>query len=464
MGNSKFVNVNINVDGKTYKAKVQEGLVLGDLYGNGASYFKNNTIFQNNSSEYGEVAWKMGKNEIKMSKSEFALFKNIADNHDEKMGLTLSKKDFDIAIDLYCEGKFTKDISRNLPEGDYAEPHMQDRYGDNYLQAGTKNAKLAIQPYNPDNVINGALDLDYITEKLKNNVTEEVYIAYSGDGIEETYYIDNEGWTCFYNGDKRRTTTDSEGNTVEETYNTSHKIMTTYITKTNGTKEYYINGRLEERTYTKDNKKIHEEYENGKLARREITWDDNKKIYNGKNELIYESSGEYYKEYSNGNVTEELKDIEGSDCYYLDGKLITADGQKIKQQVSNYNVENNPYFNKYEKLDSKTIANEIKELIRFFSKGEKTAEMLDAIPFEKRAEVLAEYKDMTGNNLFEDLYDEWGIEESNIKQFMKDFYHGYISNKKSHNGEDLKMLKVSNSESITKEEILNLEQYMLNNP
>ena len=92
----KFVNVNINVDGKTYKAKVQEGLILGDLYGNGASYFKNNTIFQNNSSEYGEVAWKMGKNEIKMSKSEFALFKNIADNHDEKMGLTLSKKDFDI--------------------------------------------------------------------------------------------------------------------------------------------------------------------------------------------------------------------------------------------------------------------------------------------------------------------------------------------------------------------------------
>ena len=94
MQNSKFVNVNINVDGKIYKAKVQDGIMFDRLGCNREYYFKNNTIFQ---GEYMDdsCSWKIGKNEIKMNKSEFALFNNIANNHDEKMGLTLSKEDFD---------------------------------------------------------------------------------------------------------------------------------------------------------------------------------------------------------------------------------------------------------------------------------------------------------------------------------------------------------------------------------
>ena len=90
MGNVNFVTVNINVDGKKETIKVEKGVIFQNIFVNGNKLEKQNETWFNIDEEsprknwYGDNAGalfsKESVNEINMTKGEFALLKNIADN------------------------------------------------------------------------------------------------------------------------------------------------------------------------------------------------------------------------------------------------------------------------------------------------------------------------------------------------------------------------------------------------
>ncbi len=484
MGDAKFINVNINVDGKIHKVKIEEGAELHRDNSNEQNVISGGSIFNAKHKEvdYGqEWHWTKGK-EIKMNASEFALFKNIADNCNEGDGIIFSKADFGEALSMYVNEKFTKDINKNLPKGDFAKPEMQYRAGFEYLEAASSKGKIGFSFINEGESNMYPFDSDLA--KALNSGKYDTVISrwYWGDDPEvEHGYIDKDGWYCDLNGNKRsRESEDKNGNKIEEYYEWDDNKITR-IYKPDGTEEYYKNDVLEKRTYTEDGKEIKEEYKDGKLVEKDIRWDNNAKIYDGDNNLIYEKTGdsckkysngeltyertgEYYKEYSNGKIIEELKNINGTDCLYKDGTLIKAGETNIKQFDTEYAKKHNEYYKGFENFDAKTIAKTLNNQISGFSDGEKTTEMINGIPIEKRMDVLKEYKEQTGNNLFQDLYSEWGLDEKNFTQFTKDFFEGYITNKSNHSAKDLNMIEyIYNTKEFNREEILNINEYILNN-
>ena len=97
----QFITMNINVDGQIYKVKVEKGVTFN--YGAkenswNSCWAESNEkvgIIKNRNniktSEYGDCSYSDGftssveySSEIKMSKGEFAIFKNFADNNKEK--------------------------------------------------------------------------------------------------------------------------------------------------------------------------------------------------------------------------------------------------------------------------------------------------------------------------------------------------------------------------------------------
>ena len=147
-----YVNVNINVNGTVHRVRIQEGVAIGlDQSYNTPLEAKNGTIFsmeektEKHKNELGEI-YDVGTgiftakttHEIKMSEAEFALFRNVADNVKEGDMLTLSKADIDAAQNLYKQGKFTADVTKNIPQGFYGSKDMQD-LGENTVRARISN-------------------------------------------------------------------------------------------------------------------------------------------------------------------------------------------------------------------------------------------------------------------------------------------------------------------------------------
>ena len=217
MGNSNFINVNINVDGKIHKVKIEEGIGLTSNNGNTSNAIFEGSIFNAKSKETeygGEWHWTKGK-EIKMNASEFALFKNIADNCKEGNDIIFSKDDLNKAFSLYENGKFTIDINKNLPKGDFAKPEMQDRRGYEYLKAASKHGEVGFSLLEEDQW--GDFNSD-IAKALNNGTTDTVITSWSyGDSPDITHgYIDKDGWFCNLDGNKlSRTATDKNGNKIK---------------------------------------------------------------------------------------------------------------------------------------------------------------------------------------------------------------------------------------------------------
>ena len=208
MTNPNFFNVNINVDGKNYTVKVEDGIALGNFYEGKTHYFKDNTIFQGDGTNYGEINWKIyNNNRIEMNESEYALFKNIADNCNEGGDvLTLSKQDFDKAIELYEEGKFTNDIQKNLPNEDSTEAWRQYRSNNYYI--GARSEKGTLDLIIPERTDSNEMEL--VKEKLNNKICDEAVLYYSGDGFQGFTYVDKDGWECDAYGNKIRKITNDK--------------------------------------------------------------------------------------------------------------------------------------------------------------------------------------------------------------------------------------------------------------
>ena len=221
MGNSNFINASINVEGKIYKIKVEEG--IGFNYDNlqrntPAWYVKNGSLFtwvdKATYNEYGfpleggEILSPKKTNEIKMSKAEFALFKNVADNINEnKETLTLSRADIEKAQELYKKGQFTKDISKNIPSGYKGYKNSQDLETDEYVTA-------EISTYDEkEEEIAKAKDQEYeyktASMTFYHNITEDEYLEkyskMSSDGTVKIVYAgshDDGTWTEYTYRDK----------------------------------------------------------------------------------------------------------------------------------------------------------------------------------------------------------------------------------------------------------------------
>ena len=145
----EFFNVKINVDGKVHNVKIEKGIYIEPRYYNDENKSASSSIFKvnhNNSlseffstgvcDEYYDMIYKLeyNKTQIDMTKAQFSIFKNVADNVKEDANdetITLSRKDIDKAEELFRAGKFTEDISKNMPEGYTAYKSHQYLYTDN---------------------------------------------------------------------------------------------------------------------------------------------------------------------------------------------------------------------------------------------------------------------------------------------------------------------------------------------
>ena len=187
--NSNYAKVNINVDGKKYPVQIDKNLIL-------TKQNYDRKVFSSTSdgqlveqyypkNNYGHSVWSF-PTEIKFNESEFTLFKNIADNYDEKEAvITLSMKDFDDAIGKYINGEFTADISKNLPEGDFVKREELER--DNtegiFIKSQKGDFLLSIDRY-------AQKIEDEIAPHIEKSKNNSVNVRYSGDGIQGFDYID----------------------------------------------------------------------------------------------------------------------------------------------------------------------------------------------------------------------------------------------------------------------------------
>ena len=129
---AQFVNVKINVDGKVHNVKVEKGVTFNSCFVLGENKlvkYDTKDFADKENYDYGVKIRPEYISDVKMSKDEFNVFKNFADNVQEKGGeLILSKQDIYEAENLFREGKFSKDISRNL-DG-FVQRDQQELYTD----------------------------------------------------------------------------------------------------------------------------------------------------------------------------------------------------------------------------------------------------------------------------------------------------------------------------------------------
>ena len=110
---AQFVNVKINVDGKIHNVKVEKGVTFNSCFVMDDNKVVKYVQDKSYPNEY-TLSTKYGSG-VKMSKDEFTVFKNFADNVKENGNeIILSKGDIVSAEELFRAGNFTKDISKNL--------------------------------------------------------------------------------------------------------------------------------------------------------------------------------------------------------------------------------------------------------------------------------------------------------------------------------------------------------------
>ena len=157
MSEPKYLNVNVNVNGKVHKVRIQEGIGIDqtDSYHQDAAWrVKNGSLFaweekkavkyNRDGEPYTEIFGTLSPkttNELKMTEAEFALLKNVADNVNEGGDvLTLSRADIEKAQDLFTQGKFTADVTKNLPSGYHGSKETQHMESGEYLTTSVNYA------------------------------------------------------------------------------------------------------------------------------------------------------------------------------------------------------------------------------------------------------------------------------------------------------------------------------------
>lgn len=346
MGNVNFVTVNINVDGKKETIKVEKGVTFQNIFVDGNKLEKqHSTYFYETKAPkkdwYGYEATAVHcreiVNEVKMTKGEFALLKNIADNNNEGDGIVLSMQDIEIGLNQYIEGQFTKDISKNLPNGYKANRNLQDREGMTSLKACvTKGEKdeyfeCAIKMQNPE-----------IRKLQEKSIDGKVYEYGFGDGEWSLEYTGKDGKTYTHNQNTGDIGEVGELYRIEYTDENGVKIC----------KDLY-NNTIEKKYEDKNGKNIHEYYdENENLVKYYVSYKDGDKSieekYNPNNEM--EIKWVKYKNEKNEQIKETHENntvlIEnfGESEYeytamtteeYVDGKLVSRSYASYNEESKN---------------------------------------------------------------------------------------------------------------------------------
>ncbi len=232
-----YITVNINVNGKAHKVKIQQGIGIDIDKNTYAGYSspdtvlrpKNGSLFcweektQLRKSEDGytykeglDIYAPKSTKEIKMTEAEFSLFKNVADNvKEDGDAITLSRADIVKAQELFSQGKYTSDISKNLPKGFYASKDIQDmRKGVSLRAAATNYDK------NKEALANAKgqyYQADFAGLTFYNKTEEDKYLEkyskMSSDGcVKRTYQGEGDGGACW----TLYTYKDKDGNLITE--------------------------------------------------------------------------------------------------------------------------------------------------------------------------------------------------------------------------------------------------------
>jgi len=292
-----------------------------------------------------------------MTKAQFALFKNVADNvkeDDKDNTITLSAKDIDKAEELFRAGKFTEDISKNIPEGYDAYMGSQYLYTNDGQLPPFIEAQLKIdgETYGYDNVAfyygdnTGSQEL---MEAAENSIDNKVIYDAHADIGEWYFYTDKNGVTHGR---------DFGG---EEDFSIEYDEDGKHIHKN-------FEDKIETITYTtEEGKEIEEIYynlERKNLKRKTITY----KKEDGNN---YSMTKEYF--YKEGKIerTDIFDDSMRKSIYYDDnGKVMKTSVQK---DGYNYVYENN--------TNKLTVYKGKKPL--FVKQGDKTTHYMDGKTMEQ---------------------------------------------------------------------------------
>lgn len=484
---AQFINVKINVDGKVHNVKVEKGVTFNSCFA-----MDNNKIVKYNREyyhwdaedekkeeesyrSYGTRIRPEYSSEIKMSKDEFTVFKNFADNKKESGNeIILSKKDVEIAESLFRGGEFTKDILKNL-DG-YASKNNQelntDENGGVYIHAHVDDEYMTYS--------NKDIYFDKIREFAAKSANGEVKTMCHGDiGVAGYKYTDKDGkrhyvWTT--GGDGQELTGqetieyDKDGKKYSE-WHVNGKLDTQNVKYTeNGAEieENYKNGVLQSssKKYTKGNSTYEEVYKDGKYSKY-VSYTNSKGI-EVTEKRDYHTDKLLAKSYTDGNYTEEfykngkisLKKVyfgaRATDDYvYENGKLLYKDvhfrgryDAQGKMETcggsfghNRFNVKGcatmelsekaKEYSEKFQSMSAKDIAKTIKSQIDGPSFNSKTIAMIEAIPEDKIIAVFKEYKNtkgIVGNKatLFTDLKNEWNLDNDDLTRVARRTFAKYL--------------------------------------
>lgn len=340
---AKYINVNVNVNGKVHKVRIQEGVGIDKERGwhgghDSALHVKNGSLFtweegKESHTSDGGYTWTDGNyiftpkkiNEIKMSEAEFALFKNVADNINEGGDtLTLSRADIEKAQELFSQGKFTADITKNLPAGYHGSKDTQDMQNGKFLTASVNNYNKNQDALDTAKGKEYTYDIAQLTfyNKVEEDKYLEVYAKKSSDGkVKRIYDGEGEGgaaWTLY-------TYKDKDGNLITESpdYN-SAMAEYGYETNTKGTKLMRFEGK------DAQGKHVITEF----VRSIDVPLDDWSKIYLGVN--VYEQIKT--SKTSGGKDFIELYERDGDDNFTLKNILIKyKDGNKDVAELKDEN-------------------------------------------------------------------------------------------------------------------------------
>ena len=144
-----YTKVTLNVEGKIEHVMVEKGINVRFLNCDNTNVqdCKETSLFTLSNGKIAKGDWReegifyqTETKPIKMTKEQFQIFKNMADNVKEnKDNVILSKSDIDKANYLYRNGRYTKDITANLPIDYKPSMDAQDLYERyDYLELSTR--------------------------------------------------------------------------------------------------------------------------------------------------------------------------------------------------------------------------------------------------------------------------------------------------------------------------------------
>ena len=470
---AQFFNVKINVDGKVHNVKVEKGVTFNSCFALGDNKILkyNETYYsQDEDDDYGMKIRPEYCSEIKMSKDEFTVFKNFADNVQEKGNeIILSKQDIYEAENLYRNGQFTKDISKNI-DG-YAQRDQQELYTDDeggvYITAQVDDNEMEYS------------NTDIYPEKIRDFAAKSANgevktMCHGDDGVVGYKYIDKDG-VRHYIGTKDSFGTEfcdgevveykKDGKRYSESLDKNGKLESQNVTYTENDaeiEENYKNGVLQNsiKTYKKGNSTYKEIYKDGKYSKY-VSYTNSKGIKVTETRDYY-SDELLEKSYNDGRYTEEFykngqislkkvyyhgynlsddyvyengkllyKDVYSRGRYDAQGKMETCGGSfgNSKFSVKGFatmelSEKAKEYSEKFQSMSAKEIAKTIKNQIDGPSFNSKTIAMIEAIPEDKIIEVFKEYRDTKGilgnkATLFTDLKNEWNLEKEDLTRIAR---------------------------------------------